>query len=147
MYADAAAQIAWQMLVDAPAKPGGLTVQRVLLEELLPQDADEADLPLVAVYLAEDIPTQSMDGLSNRVATLQVEIRTLIADGQTRLSATRPFRAWALRTLLPNQELDSGIDQAEFVAFKPFGVPGNHRLAGALLELTVPFFFDPEDPE
>jgi len=86
------------------------------------------------------------DGQSQRLASLQVEIRAQIAEGQNALSATAPFRAWVLASLLPNMTADTGMEGAEFEAFKPFGLAGQRRIAGALLDLTVPYQFDPETP-
>lgn len=147
MSADWAVSTVWQILRDSASRPVALDATRLLLEELLPQGPEPNDFPAVGVYLAEDQPIQDTgQGLSNRSAIVHVEIRALIADGQTRLSATLPFRDWALREVLPNQERDSGIEGAEFLAFKPFGLAAQRRVAGALLEFSIPYFFDPEIP-
>lgn len=145
--ADWAAATVWQILRDSATRPVALSLDRILLQELLPQGPEPSDYPALGIYLVEDQPlADTGQGLSNRSATIHVEIRALIPDGQTALSATQPYRAWALRELLPNQERDSGIEGAEFLAFKPFGIAGQQRVAGALLEISIPFFFDPEEP-
>ncbi len=147
MSADVIARTAWQALVDSPTRPARLSASRVLFHEDLPADAAEAtDLPAVGVYLVEDVPLETAEGLSNRSATLHLDIRSLIADGQDALSATQDLRMWALDVLLPNQDRDSGFEGAEFLAFKPFSLAASKRLAGALLEITVPHFFDPLEP-
>lgn len=147
MSGDLVATTSWQLLVDSSSKPVGLATDRILFEEIVPQDLTDADLPLVAVYLAEDNKVSDAgDGNSNRIAIVQVEIRARITAGQTPLSATKPFRDWVLATLLPDMTADTGMEGAEFEAFRPFGIPGKQRLAGALLELSAPFLFDPRNP-
>lgn len=143
MSADVVALNAWQALVDSPTRPARLQPGNILFEEDLPRDPTEADLPAVGVYLVVDTPLQTVEGLSNRSALLHIDIRDLQRDGQNRLSATQDLRRWVLDTLLPNQERDSGFIGAEFTAFKPFGLPTQARVAGALLEIAVPHFFDP----
>jgi hypothetical protein len=147
MSADVTARTAWQALVDSPTRPARLAASRILFHEDLPADATVSeDLPALGVYLVEDIPLETAEGLSNRSATLHLDIRSLIADGQDALSATLDLRLWALDVLLPNQDRDSGFVGAEYVAFKPFSLAASRHLAGALLEITVPHFFDPLEP-
>jgi len=144
MSCDAAVDLVYTLLRDASVKPSGLTSDQIRLQELLPNEVEE--LPLVGVYLVEDRPIQqASEGTSSREAVVQVEIRALIESGQDTVSATKALRAWVCRTLLPNLTAQTGIEGAEFGDFKPFGVAGVERLAGALLEFTIPYFFDPEE--
>lgn len=143
MSADVVALTAWQALVDSTTRPARLQADRIRFMEDLPLDATATDLPVVGIYLVEDTPLETTEGLSNRIAMLHVDIRDLIAPGQNTLSATKDLRLWVLDTLLPNQDRDSGFEGAEFLAFKPFSLPAQQHVAGALLEISVPYFFDP----
>ena len=144
MSCDAAVALVFTLLSDSSEKPSDLDTDQIRLHELLPNELDE--LPLVGVYLVEDKPSEQVaEGLSNREAVIQIEIRAVIAEGQDTLSATKTLRSWVCKTLLPNLIQETGIEGAEYQDFKPFGVAGLERMAGALLEFTIPHFFDPEE--
>jgi len=144
MSADLALDLAFGLLRDSTTKPVGLGVENIRLSELLPSEMEE--LPLVGVYLVDDRPLEhAAEGISNREAEIQVEIRALIADGQDTLAATKALRTWVCRGILPNLTKGTGIEGAEFINFKPFGLSGLERMAGTLLTFTIPYFFDPEE--
>lgn len=144
MSCDRAVNLVFALLCESTGKPEGLEVEQIRLHELLPNELEE--LPLVGVYLVEDKPLeQAAQGLSTREAVIQVEVRAVLTEGTDTLSATKPLRSWVCQTLLPNVDQDTGIEGAEFQSFKPFGVAGLERLAGGLLEFTIPYLFDPEE--
>ena len=134
------------VLAAASGRPSRLALAQILDHEILPQDMDEVDVPLLAVYLAEDVPVaEAADGVSNREATVQVQVVDVVASGQTYLSVTTDLRAWVLRSLLPCQEQDTGIEGAELAGQRPYFIKGRKTLGGALLDITIPYLFDPQE--
>ena len=143
---DLVSQTVLDVLRGAPGRPARLALAQILDHEILPQDMDDAEVPLLAVYLAEDAPViEAADGVSNREATVQVQLVDVVSDGQTYLSATKDLRAWVLRSLLPCQELETGIEGAELAGQRPYFIRGRKTLGGALLDFTCPYLFDPQE--
>jgi len=140
--ADDVVLTAWQLLKDAPGRPAALAVDKILPHEDLPQEP--AELPAVGIYLLDDQQNaESGSGTSQRSALIEIQIDVRIGEGENYLSATRAYRAWVLRALLPNDPMDSGISGAEHLSTKPGVIPGNARMAVALVQISVPFEHDP----
>lgn len=65
------------------------------------------------------------------------------------LSATKDLRAWVCRSILPCYEQDgnNGIEGAEFEGMKPFDFVASTVMMGAMMDFSIPYDFDPQDPD
>jgi hypothetical protein len=116
-------------------KPAGLTV---LDHDLLP--VEEADLPVVGVYLVDDKLQDRTDSMTNervRVCTVRVEVRKT----GTMLS-TKTIREWVITTLLSDITLAAEFLDIDFQGFTPYGMASDQRFAGADLDFSISYAFN-----
>lgn len=137
---------AYHALLGAPGRPARLPLAHITLHEMLPQDLEGVTPPILGIYISQDLPIEAPpDGISNRQVTLQFQIVSDIPDGTDYDSATADLRSWILKNVLPCEATDSGLEGAEHGAETTYWVRARIPLGGRLIEITVPYLFDPQE--